>query len=96
MLRFAAALLTFGLATAALAQNTPATPNPPPPAGGSRIAGQLREACAADAQKYCPDLGPGPERRACMREHLAQLTPACKDALAQARAAVGAARGSGN
>lgn len=93
----AALCLTAGLAAAAKAQDAPSPPAAPPaPAGGGRIAGQLREACAADAQKFCPDLGPGPERRACMREHQAQLTPACRDAMAAARSALGARRNGGN
>ena len=93
----AALCLTAGLATAALAQDPPSPPAAPQaPAGGGRIAGPLREACAADAQKYCPDLGPGPERRACMREHREQLTQSCRDAMAAARSALGARRNGGN
>ena len=92
--------LTAGLAAAAPAQTNsapPAVPDAPqPPAGGGRMAAQLREACAADAQKYCPDLGRGPERRACMREHQAQLTQPCRDAMAAVRSALGARRGGGN
>lgn len=94
---FATLCLAAGLASTALAQDAP-TPLAPtdPPAGGGRIAGQLREACAADVQKFCPGLGPGPERRACLREHRAQLTQTCRDAMAAARAAAGVARKRGS
>lgn len=45
-----------------------------------------RVACKADFATYCPGVQPGNGRiAACLKEHEAQLSPACKDALAKAR-----------
>jgi hypothetical protein len=49
--------------------------------------GGLREACAADMAKLCPDAQPGPGRRQCMMAHKDQLSEACKTAIASAMAA---------
>lgn len=56
------------------------------PAGGGRAA--LREACAADFQKVCPDAKPGPGGglRECVRAHFSDLSDGCKSAIAQMRA----------
>jgi Cysteine rich repeat len=44
----------------------------------------LRQACAADAQKLCSGIEPGGGRiLRCMREHQAELSPDCQAALAQ-------------
>lgn len=66
--------LSFSFAQVAVAQ---------PPAGGV-----VRQACMADAQKLCPDAKPGPGGglRACMKDHYASLSDACKSAIAQMRA----------
>jgi hypothetical protein len=44
-------------------------------------------ACRADAQTLCPNLAKGPERRACMKAHRADLSPACVQAIESRRAA---------
>lgn len=79
---FAAAALaaSLALAGAAFAQ----------PAGGG-----ARAACQADIQKFCPAATPGPggTLRACIRDHQAQLSDACKSAIAAMIAARQAAGG---
>jgi cysteine rich repeat protein len=68
-------LTLFGLA--AQAQEAPSAPQATP----------VREACAADLKKFCPDVQPGGGRiRACIAEHRDDLSPGCRDALQQARA----------
>ena len=43
--------------------------------------------CAADAKKFCSDVRPGGGRvYKCMTDHNADLTPACRDRLAAAKA----------
>jgi Cysteine rich repeat len=43
-------------------------------------------ACRPDLAQFCGGLQPGGGRiRACIREHFAQLSPGCKQALMQAR-----------
>jgi hypothetical protein len=44
-------------------------------------------ACRADAQRLCPNLPKGPERRACMTAHRAELSPVCVQAIEAKRAA---------
>jgi hypothetical protein len=44
-------------------------------------------ACRADAQRLCPNLAKGPERKACMAAHRAELSPACVQAIEAKRAA---------
>ena len=52
----------------------------PPPSGG------LRTACKADVEKLCAGIQPGGGRIAgCLKQNEAQVSPACKDALAKAR-----------
>lgn len=42
----------------------------------------LREACMADAKKHCTGVKPGGGRIVqCLRDHAADLTPACRDGL---------------
>ncbi|WP_439817607.1 cysteine rich repeat-containing protein [Zavarzinia sp. CC-PAN008] len=49
---------------------------------------QVRSACAADMQRHCAGVQPGGGRiLACFRQHQAELSPACREALAAARAA---------
>jgi hypothetical protein len=48
--------------------------------------GALRAACGADMAKLCPDAAPGDARRQCMMAHNAQLSDACKSAIAAAMA----------
>jgi hypothetical protein len=80
----AVAALTAGIvfAGAALAQ----------PAGGG-----VRQACAADMQKFCADAKPGPGggMRECMRSHFQDLSDVCKAAITQMRQSQGGAGGSG-
>jgi hypothetical protein len=43
-------------------------------------------ACKADAEKLCKDVQPGDGRMArCLKQHEASVSPACKDAMLQAR-----------
>jgi hypothetical protein len=68
-------LTLFSLA--AQAQDAPSAPQATP----------VREACAADFKKFCPDVQPGGGRiRACIAEHRDDLSQGCRDALQQARA----------
>ena len=57
------------------------------PAGGGMAA--VRQACAADITKFCPDAKPGPGggMRECMMTHHADFSSDCQAALAQMRAA---------
>jgi hypothetical protein len=43
-----------------------------------------RQACAADAEKFCPGKA-GPDRRHCMADHAADLSDGCKSAIAGMR-----------
>lgn len=47
--------------------------------------GKVKEACGADAEKLCPGLAPHKGLHKCLNEHAAQVSPACADALAQAK-----------
>jgi len=61
------------LSISALAQQ------PAPPSG------EVLQACHADFQKFCPGVRPGGGRlQECMAPHKAELSQACKDALAKA------------
>jgi hypothetical protein len=54
---------------------------------------KIREACAADLQKLCPDKT-GPDRRQCMSDNRDRLSDGCKAAIMErmkARAADGQA-----
>lgn len=43
-------------------------------------------ACKTDAEKLCKDVQPGDGRLArCLKQHEASVSPACKDAMIQAR-----------
>ena len=43
----------------------------------------LRSVCRADYQRFCRDVQPGGGRiKACMKEHLPQLSEDCRNALA--------------
>lgn len=54
--------------------------------GGGRGAA-LKAACGADIQKFCPNLGPSPELRACVRKNYHALSGSCQAFLAQMRSA---------
>lgn len=54
--------------------------------GGERAerqGGPRGGACRADAQSLCGKVERGPARRQCLREHEAELSPQCRDALAR-------------
>jgi len=47
----------------------------------------LREACMGDAKKFCADVQRGGGRIVrCLRDHSADLAPACRDGLASLKA----------
>jgi hypothetical protein len=48
--------------------------------------GKLKELCSADAQKLCPGMAPHKGLHRCLSAHAAELSPACADALANAKA----------
>ncbi len=48
---------------------------------GNPAMAAVRQACAADMQKFCPDKT-GPDRRQCMADHSADLSDGCKSAIA--------------
>jgi hypothetical protein len=58
------------------------------PQGGGAGAG-VRQACAADFQKFCPDAKPGKGGglRECVVAHHDNFSDACKSAIASMRAA---------
>jgi hypothetical protein len=50
-------------------------------------AAAIGKACAADVKKNCAGVKPGGGRiEACMKEHVADISEPCKDALTQAAA----------
>jgi Spy/CpxP family protein refolding chaperone len=46
---------------------------------------RMRQSCHDDAQKLCADAPRGRARFDCLREHQAELSPACREALAAGR-----------
>jgi hypothetical protein len=65
-----AALLTLAcFPTGAFAQNQSAAPPPAPTFGA---------ACAADVQKFCPNMAPGPDRQKCVVVNMAKMSPNCQ------------------
>ena len=60
------------------------------PAGSPEMKKQayaLAQACRADAQRLCADVESGGGRKlACLKQHTADLGPACRDALPKADA----------
>jgi Spy/CpxP family protein refolding chaperone len=89
----AAAVLAMAasVAGASWAQDNP----PPPPADGGGHGGgfgKVREACAADMAKLCPNVERA-GRRQCMQDNAAQLSDGCKSAIATMRAARRAGEG---
>jgi Spy/CpxP family protein refolding chaperone len=53
-----------------------------PPRGGR---GRMRQSCHDDAQKLCADTPRGRARFDCLREHEAELSPECREALQAGR-----------
>ena len=92
MLALCAGLLALVAAPiAAMGQNAPPAPDQGAPAAPGQMApagpgsGPLA-ACRADLAQFCGGLQPGGGRiSACIREHFAELSPGCKQALIQAR-----------
>jgi hypothetical protein len=69
------------LSTLALAASSALAADQPPVGSG-------RAACKADAAALCPGVQPGNHRiAACLKQNEAKVSPACKDAMAQARKA---------
>lgn len=75
-------------APSAAGPSAPATPAAGAPTPEMRAARQaMRDACAADIKTFCPDTAAGGGRPGqCFREHAADLSPTCKDAVAKMRA----------
>ena len=71
----AAALAVTLAAGAAFAQ--------PAPGGGRGAA--LKAACGADIEKFCPNMGPSPELKACVRKNYRSLSQTCQTFLSQMR-----------
>jgi Cysteine rich repeat len=68
------------LAQSVFAQTPPAGP---PPGGG-----KVREACAADVKKLCPDVPMGGGKiKQCLMDHADSVSAGCKQAMAAAKAA---------
>lgn len=81
MLSAAAAFLLMA-AGAAAAQDQPTAQAPAQGQGrGGPGMAAMRQACAADMQKFCADKA-GPDRRQCMRDHEAEFSDGCKAARA--------------
>ena len=57
-----------------------------PPGGGGGRGEAMKAACGADVQKYCANLQPGPDLRACVRKNYASLSQSCKTVIEQMRA----------
>jgi hypothetical protein len=51
-------------------------------AGFAQGGGGVRQACAPDLAKLCPNAQAGADRRQCMMSHKDQLSDACKTAIA--------------
>jgi hypothetical protein len=52
--------------------------------GSATAAAGGTSACKADAEKLCPGVQPGEGRiKACFKQHKDQLSPECKNAIAQ-------------
>jgi hypothetical protein len=67
------------LATLILASGVASAADQPPPGGP-------RAACKADAEKLCPGVQPGGGRiAACLKQNEAQVSTACKEAIAKSK-----------
>ncbi|HWF76057.1 MAG TPA: hypothetical protein VN694_02670 [Caulobacteraceae bacterium] len=73
------AVLALGLAAG------PAFAQPAGDGGGHGAA--LKAACAADFQKFCPNVQMGPDMRKCVRSNFNSLSESCKTVLQQLRSA---------
>lgn len=78
----AGALFALAGASAAAAQQ----PHP-------EMSGAVRQACAADVKTLCPSVQPGGGRiMGCLKENAAKVSPGCKTALKEAKAAEAGAK----
>ncbi len=69
-------LRTVGVLVTCLAACAAAAQTPPP------AMAKMRQVCAADIQKLCPDIVPGHGAVAqCFKGHVQELSPDCKSAL---------------
>jgi hypothetical protein len=57
----------------------------PAAGGGGGRGAALRAACAADFQKFCPNVQMGPDMRKCVRSNFNSLSDSCKAVLEQMR-----------
>jgi Cysteine rich repeat len=63
------------------------------PANGMAQQAAVRQACAAEIQQHCTGLQPGEGRvRACVKEHFAEFSEPCKQALLSSVAVVKACK----
>jgi hypothetical protein len=46
----------------------------------------VRQACAADIQKFCASAAPGREAKRCLKSHLSEASQGCQSAVQEARA----------
>jgi hypothetical protein len=82
------ALPLVALPLVALAQTAaPPAPAPAAPSPALKEARmKMRAACAEDMQKFCANVQPGNgARQSCLREHRAELSPACRAARSELR-----------
>lgn len=57
------------------------------------MSGAVRQACAADVETLCASVQPGGGRiMQCLKTNAAKVSPGCKDALKEARAAEAGAK----
>jgi hypothetical protein len=87
----AVSLMGAGIAGSAFAQNGPTDAQREAWRNNPKVIA-MKQACAADAQKLCPNLE-GRERRTCMKSHAAELSKPCTDAMAAVKAERDAVRG---
>lgn len=81
----------FALSATILLAAGAAQAQPVPTSAQRAAAGAVRDACSADYGRVCSGVRPGGGRiLQCMEAHAAELSPACRAALAQARQSRGA------
>ena len=72
-----------GVIAVCLAAGAAAAQTPPPPMA------KMREVCAADMHRLCPDVAPGHGAVAqCFKGHVQELSPDCRSALMARREAM--------
>ncbi len=73
------------LVAAGVSQAQDANPSSTPAASGGGGASGVREACAADFAKVCPNITDRPALRQCVTDHFADLSDGCKAAISAMR-----------